>query len=143
MRALSLWQPWASLIAIGAKRYETRSYATGIRGELAIHAAKKKDPDCLDLCLEEPFASALVEGGIGCSAELPFGAVIARVKVIGCHRVEDIRDQLSDQERAFGDFRDGRFAWEMELIAKFKEPIPARGAQGFWFWKPLAPSVLK
>lgn len=40
MKALSLWQPWASLVAIGAKTIETRSWSTSYRGPLAIHAAK-------------------------------------------------------------------------------------------------------
>ena len=43
MKALTIWQPWASLIACGAKRYETRSWATKYRGPIAIHAAMK-DP---------------------------------------------------------------------------------------------------
>lgn len=38
MRAITLWQPWASLIAIGAKTIETRSWSTAYRGPLAIHA---------------------------------------------------------------------------------------------------------
>src|SRR5690348_17556570 len=40
MKALTLTQPWASLVAIGAKRIETRSWSTSYRGPLAIHAAK-------------------------------------------------------------------------------------------------------
>lgn len=40
MRAISLWQPWASAIALGSKRIETRSWSTSYRGPLAIHAAK-------------------------------------------------------------------------------------------------------
>lgn len=39
MKALTLWQPWASLIAVGAKTIETRSWSTTYRGPLAIHAA--------------------------------------------------------------------------------------------------------
>lgn len=42
MKALTLWQPWASLIALGEKRYETRSWATSYRGLLAIHASAPK-----------------------------------------------------------------------------------------------------
>lgn len=38
MKALSLWQPWASLVALGEKRIETREWSTRYRGELAIHA---------------------------------------------------------------------------------------------------------
>lgn len=44
MKAISLWQPWASLIACGAKPYETRSWAPPrdlIGQPIAIHAAKK------------------------------------------------------------------------------------------------------
>lgn len=136
MKALSLWQPWASLMAFGAKRFETRGYATGVRGELAIHAAKKKDNDCLALCREEPFRSALVGGGIDFIGDLPFGAIVAVGKLVACHRVEDIRETLSEQELAFGDYRVGRFAWEWELTERLATPVPAIGKQGFWFWKP-------
>ncbi len=44
MKALSLHQPWASLIAEGVKTIETRSRATRYRGPLAIHAAKHRPP---------------------------------------------------------------------------------------------------
>lgn len=40
MNAISLWQPWASLVAAGIKRIETRSWGTNFRGPIAIHAAK-------------------------------------------------------------------------------------------------------
>lgn len=39
---LTLWQPWASLVAIGAKTIETRGWATPYRGPIAIHAAAKR-----------------------------------------------------------------------------------------------------
>lgn len=42
MRIITLWQPWASLIALGFKKFETRSWRTRYRGKLAIHAAKRK-----------------------------------------------------------------------------------------------------
>lgn len=48
MKALTIWQPWASLIACGAKQYETRSWPTKYRGPIAIHAAIK-DPCKLPL----------------------------------------------------------------------------------------------
>jgi hypothetical protein len=41
MKALTLWQPWATAIALGLKHYETRTWFVGYRGDLAIHAAKK------------------------------------------------------------------------------------------------------
>lgn len=48
MKALTLWQPWASLIALGVKTIETRSWSTSYRGPLAIHAAAKR-PDVGDV----------------------------------------------------------------------------------------------
>ena len=41
IRIISLWQPWASLIALNLKQYETRSWGAPYRGKLAIHAAKR------------------------------------------------------------------------------------------------------
>jgi hypothetical protein len=41
IKCISLWQPWASLVAVGAKRIETRGWATAYRGRLGIHAAKR------------------------------------------------------------------------------------------------------
>ncbi len=39
MKALTVMQPWATLVALGAKRIETRSWSTSYRGPLAIHAS--------------------------------------------------------------------------------------------------------
>jgi hypothetical protein len=44
MKALTLWQPWATLIANGTKTIETRSWSTSYRGPLAIHAAAAIPP---------------------------------------------------------------------------------------------------
>ncbi len=41
VRAITLWQPWASLVALGLKRFETRSWPTNYRGKLLIHAATR------------------------------------------------------------------------------------------------------
>lgn len=41
VRGFSLWQPWASLVALGVKTIETRSWSTKYRGPLMIHASKR------------------------------------------------------------------------------------------------------
>lgn len=41
---LSLWQPWATLVALGVKSIETRSWSTKYRGPIAIHAAARRPP---------------------------------------------------------------------------------------------------
>lgn len=60
MKALTIWQPWASLIACGAKQYETRSWATKYRGPIAIHAAIK-DPCKLPLLDKKELERAVQE----------------------------------------------------------------------------------
>lgn len=42
MKIITIWQPWATLIALGIKKFETRSWSTEYTGPLAIHAAKRK-----------------------------------------------------------------------------------------------------
>ena len=64
MKAISICQPWATLIAIGAKRFATRSWKTDYRGLLAIHAGKTKVPLAMSLCDRDPFKAALALYGI-------------------------------------------------------------------------------
>src|SRR3712207_3561005 len=40
LKAITLHQPWATLMSVGAKMWETRSWATDYRGKIAIHASK-------------------------------------------------------------------------------------------------------
>jgi hypothetical protein len=53
MKAISLWQTWATPVAIGAKRFETRDWSTKHRGPIAIYAAKKSDTRFAGLCFKE------------------------------------------------------------------------------------------
>lgn len=55
MKTLSLTQPWATLVAIGAKQIETRSWGTRYRGPLAIHASQGMPGWAEDACYEDPF----------------------------------------------------------------------------------------
>jgi hypothetical protein len=139
MRALSLWQPWATLVVAGAKRFETRSWATSYRGPLLIHAAKKKDIDSLELCKAEPFRSALITAGIDFIRNLPFGALLGTVELVRCLRTESAISEWSVYEDGaaetyaveieFGDYSPGRFAWELRDPKRFAEPVPYRGRQ--------------
>src|SRR5690348_441422 len=99
MKAITLTQPWATLVAVGEKRIETRSWSTSYRGLLAIHAAKGWPLVAAALCADEPFRTALVPaadfdrfvtvGREGVSApDLPCGAVVATCWLIDCVRIE-------------------------------------------------------
>ena len=89
MKAITIWQPWASLLACGGKRFETRSWATSYRGPIAIHAAKKDVFDALALI---PVPVALeMKKLIGAEwKDLPTGAVIATATLIGCHGICEV-----------------------------------------------------
>lgn len=96
MRCITLTQPWATLVAIGAKLVETRSWGTDYRGPLAIHAAKGVGPvgglsGLHNLCLEEPFRSVLEtwsqKFNVGYSALMPRGAIIATCNLTNVVRI--------------------------------------------------------
>ena len=128
MKAITLWQPWASYIAVGSKRYETRSWATSYRGPLAIHAsARKMTEGERDLLEDYPFPH-----GYG---PLPFGAVVATCELVECVRMTDAAIAARECiELDLGDWYPGRFAWCLVNVVSLSEPIPAKGAQGLWEW---------
>lgn len=128
MKALSLTQPWATLVAIGTKRIETRSWQTSFRGRIYIHAAKKFPRWAQDLAQEtQPFADVLNRP----NEELPRGALVAIANLVSIYRTEtDI--MMDPQERAFGDYTPGRFAWVLEDVEPLQHPIPYRGALGLF-----------
>lgn len=132
-RALSLWQPWATLVALGLKQYETRSWATDYRGPVIIHAAKFRGE--IDWFYVPEFETALRAAGIDHPSRLPLGVGLCKADLVQICRTEDIRDELGERERAFGNYGDRRFAWQFDHIEIFPKPIPARGAQGLWLWR--------
>ena len=97
LRAASLWQPYASLIALGLKRIETRGWATSYRGPLLIHAAKRLvgrrgDRWTLgDVEIERDAAGYLLRGpALSWPYRLPLGAAVARANLVDCVPTEDI-----------------------------------------------------
>ncbi len=140
MKVLTLTQPWATLVAIGAKRYETRSWSTAYRGPLAIHAAKglhgMDDRQFQRVCNTPPFWDVLqhteYSAGMVLSQLLPRAAIIAVCDLVACTRTDEVITAISDQEWAFGDYSPGRFAWELRNVRRLPEPIPARGALSLW-----------
>lgn len=131
MRALTLTQPWATLVAIGAKKIETRSWNTNYRGLLAIHAAKKCPYEAFELVFQEPFHSAIGRN------QMPLGFVIATCELVDVVRIYADTYIPGKPELMFGDYSIGRYMWYLEGIARIPEPIPARGALGLWEWEML------
>jgi hypothetical protein len=121
--AISLWQPWASFIAIGVKKYETRHWAAPSRligKRIAIHAAKRK-PEKDDIEWWHRIA--------GADAPLHKGAFVCTAVLVACRNAQNVPwDE-------FGDYGNGRFAWELADIEPLIPPVPGTGRQGFWTWE--------
>jgi hypothetical protein len=159
MKALTLTQPWATLVAIRAKKIETRSWSTNYRGPLAIHAAKGygSEAELSATCFEDPFYQALMEyppfaSEVESTARrkkwikdvFPLGCVVATCKLRACVRTEVLDpgdtvfsvsvQKLSDEELQFGDFTAGRWGWILDDVMPLPNPIPAKGSLGLWEW---------
>lgn len=132
MKAITLWQPWATLVAIGAKQVETRSWDTPHRGPLAIHAALTDRH--IDFAGHPSFWTPLSSAGYRTPYDLPLGKVVAVCKLTDTWSTNDQAKlgELSEEELAFGDYSPNRFAWVLEEIEMMKEPFHARGRQRLW-----------
>jgi hypothetical protein len=154
VKALTLWQPWATLIAMGEKRIETRCWSTKYRGELAIHSAAKLPASHLGASSRtDPFRDELADlfcvrrdrddrGGKHVDdllRTLPFGKVVCIVRLVSVEEIDaTLRETLSQRERIFGNYEDGRYAWHLQLVDVIEPPIPAKGNRMLWNWESVA-----
>ncbi len=135
MKAITLWQPWASLLAKGPKKYETRSWKTKHRGWIAIHAALRFDRLVMDACAR--FNEELEEMGYRVGyVRPPLGAVVAVAKLIHCGETSRSSDFIPDlvEVLPYGDYSPGRFIWVFSEIIPVEPAIPAIGGQSVWNW---------
>ncbi len=129
MKAVSLWEPWATLVALKLKTYETRHWRHSYRGPLLICAAKGG--------LSKRALNDLLDGyfpfGIGdlLRNRLNFGHAVAVVKVTNIYKAETLRPILPQHELWCGDYSDGRFAWQLDNITNIV-PFPVSGKQGLF-----------
>jgi predicted DNA-binding transcriptional regulator AlpA len=149
-RAISLHQPWASLVALGIKRYETRSWSTKFRGKLLICSAKKKYvPDIsfvnkvFDLKDVRQFDRTRLDF-IGTNTEyvefLPLGKILCVTDLVDCLKMESypkhkeniILEDVPELEQLCGDWQAVRYAWELANLMTLPKPIPIKGKQGLW-----------
>ncbi|MCR8633469.1 ASCH domain-containing protein [Paenibacillus radicis (ex Xue et al. 2023)] len=142
MKAITIIQPWATLISLGEKKFETRSWPTKHRGLIAIHAGKKVNKE---VCKEEPFHSVLAKHGYTAD-NLPTGMILATCKLNDCWMVGNTQGNsaivesgsckraVTGNDYSFGWYDRGRYAWELADIKMIYDPVPAKGQQGLWNW---------
>ena len=151
MYAITLHQPWASLVAQGVKTIETRSWPAPARliGQtIAIHAGKRvvRQPSVpieeeLQARLGEEWRRTIPAGAVLATAVLAGMARVAHVDLLTGHAVHDGRTEVGCAVRSgwtlidpWGDFRPGRWLWFLTNVHALPEPVPAVGHQSFWYW---------
>ena len=132
MRALTICQPYASLIILGEKRVENRSWKMSYRGQLLIHAGKSRawlNPG--DIERFEALGDPLV-----------FGALLGTVDVIDCLHIDDIESGKYDGKYPWvedHEHTEGPFCIVVTNARRFPEPIPCRGERGLWHYRGAPP----
>ncbi len=151
MKVFTLHQPWASLIALGVKTIETRSWSTSYRGPLAIHAGLSKvgATQCSE-CWDALYAALRSAQRAG--DEIPLGAIVATCTLVDVVPTKEIvwngpigepwlrggppyqnhpaPAYVSESQRPYGDFTAGRFAWLLADVVPVDPPVPFKGGQG-------------
>lgn len=131
MKALSLWQPWATLCILGEKEYETRSWGTAYRGPLIIHAAKSNDG--LSIINDHPFRAALHSQHWNHITDIPRGVALGVVDLVDCIQMTpELIGRITMKESFFGDWKPGRYAWKLANPRPYITPQPMRGMQGLF-----------
>ena len=149
--AITLHQPWASLIALGIKTVETRSWPAPARllgRRIAVHAGKRlvRQPG------ERIERELLAQWGEDWRVNIPTGAVVATATLAGMAQVEYVDPpsghavhdpgtevgSIAGMGRTpvdyWGDFSVGRWLWFLNDVGALPEPVPAIGRQSLWRW---------
>ena len=147
MNAITLHQPWASLMAAQLKYIETRGWMPPSRcvfKRMALHAASKRSKHYPHLHMRA------LERHYGPLWQMPFGAVVATAILMAVCQVVGHSDSGEPLytlvegreppggigEDPWGDFSLGRYLWVFGDIRELDTPIPARGRQKVWQWNP-------
>ena len=122
MKALTIREPWASLIINGYKKYEFRSWKTNYRGKILIHAG---------LNIEKDMLNRFKDYDIECVS----GAIIGEAEIVDCILVDK---EFNEELRILDPTVYGRsnhienYAWKLENIRKYDTPIYIKGKLGLW-----------
>lgn len=126
MKAITIKEPWASMIAHGFKTIETRSWPTSYRGKIAIHAGKGK-PD-KEWMKNVPEMMEMIDG------DVHPGCIVAYAELVGCERMtEDMIEDIQGNHAEYisGFYEPGRYAFMLDNIRSV-DPVEVNGKQRLW-----------
>lgn len=122
MKVLTIREPWASLIINDYKKYEFKSWKTNYRGKILIHTSQK---------IEKEMLSRFKDYNLNCVN----GSIIGEAELTDCILVdEEFNQNLRKTDNVvYGKSNHvEKYAWKLENIKKYDEPIPMKGKLGLW-----------
>jgi activating signal cointegrator 1 len=129
LKAITLLQPWATLVARRAVSYELRDYQVIYRGPIAIHAGTKLTG--IDAAEgDERIEAALTALGLRLDA-LPLGGIVGVGELSGCLRTRDVAPDVKSSDLLLAT-RQGQHALQFERMRHLERPMPAVGRGLLW-----------
>ena len=122
MKVLTIKEPWASLIIEEYKKYEFRSWKTKYRGKILIHAG---------CSIEKDMMKRFCDYDINVNP----GYIIGHATIVDCILVDE---EFNKKLRNIDPVVYGRsnhtetYAWKLENVVKYDNPIPCKGKLGLW-----------
>ena len=127
MKVLSIKEPFASLVMLGIKTIETRSWKTNYRGEIYIHASSTKSK------IEQKRRNEIFEL-LPNNYRFNEGYIICKANLTDCiYMNKEYIDKIRKDKTNFlcGRYEIGRYAWILDDI-EIIDRIPAKGKLGIW-----------
>lgn len=140
MRAISIWQPFATLIVKGFKIFETRTWPaprTIIGQRIGIASTKTLKPEQRAHFDSDEFQRHYERLGLPETiTEFSHGFMLGTAVVDSVELMtEEFLEEVSLEEQSYGWWDIGNYAWRLTDPIEFASPIPVKGAQGIYEWK--------
>lgn len=122
MKAITIREPWATLIIEGYKEYEFRSRKINYRGKILIHAGQTLEKNMVDRFKEY-------------NLEYSCGFIIGEATITDCILVDEKfnkeLNRLNSIVYSSSNHKE-TYAWKLENVKKYDKPIPYKGKLGLW-----------
>lgn len=151
MKAITIKQPWASLIVHSIKDIENRTWPCPkkyIGQRVLIHASKSKDKREKPLLTEEQYKLAGGVSGYGTHIFGNRGAIIGSVEIVDCvvnhpsiwaEKTDNYTVGMNPKQHEATTGKKVIYNWVLANPVLFEKPMPAKGKLSFWEYDGLLP----